>query len=527
MNRATVDPSVRLKASLHGPLVQPLLVDGVLEGGGALGAAYAGSLRALHDNGIWFARIAGNSAGAITAAMIAVGFTAPEIQWLSSAFPGASAAPPSLSALGIRSPISFADFLDLPRLNSISQSSKRKTLLWQALKGSIIDEIGKLNVPVPIQSDVVNASFNAIMADGFLGNGIRLLPGEGAEATLKTVIDTTLSPLPDRQLKVRDFLPNTEALRTAFADTIWDAIGRNDPLLLLMTNLIHEGSLFEGNVFLHTLRRLFGQKVYREPNATVLFKDLKIPLAIIAANIETGTMIVYNSKDHPNMEVAEAVRQSMSVPFVFQPRGRKGQMVDGGLFSNFPVWLYTAGGDRYWNQNVVDANRIKIGISLNDKLPAKNQWNTKPARFRTPVDTLEVVKPLLVEKMVEIGVSRNVAEAKITWALFGALENAVSQPGVALLKQAVEVMFNGLMNTEESVRQVTTGGLMNGRRYVDISIPLLGYSAADFFINEDEGAALSMWDRAWHATIESLTEAKTKGFFPPAMQLQNTQTPFN
>src|SRR5687767_9272238 len=89
------------------PLVPPRLavnrnatVDGVFQGGGALGAAYAGALRVLHDQGIWFARVAGNSAGAITAAMVAVGFTQPEIEWLSSAF-GNAAAPRSLTNAGI------------------------------------------------------------------------------------------------------------------------------------------------------------------------------------------------------------------------------------------------------------------------------------------------------------------------------------------------------------------------------------------------------------------------------------------
>jgi predicted acylesterase/phospholipase RssA len=86
-----------------------LLVDGVFEGGGALGTAYLGGLRALHDNDIWFKRVAGNSAGAITAAMIAVGFTAPEIEWLSSAFRSSPRVPPSLAAVGITKPIAYSE----------------------------------------------------------------------------------------------------------------------------------------------------------------------------------------------------------------------------------------------------------------------------------------------------------------------------------------------------------------------------------------------------------------------------------
>ena len=42
-------------------------------------------------------------------------------------------------------------------------------------------------------------------------------------------------------------------------------------------------------------------------------------------------------------EVAEAVRLSMSIPFFFNP-GKLGEstIVDGGILSNFPLWIYDA-----------------------------------------------------------------------------------------------------------------------------------------------------------------------------------------
>src|SRR5690349_22269497 len=48
---------------------------GVFEGGGAKGAAYGPALRAFRDEGCWFKSVAGASAGAITAALVAAGFT--------------------------------------------------------------------------------------------------------------------------------------------------------------------------------------------------------------------------------------------------------------------------------------------------------------------------------------------------------------------------------------------------------------------------------------------------------------------
>jgi len=53
---------------------------GVFEGGGAKGVAYAGALSAMAESQCWFEAVAGASAGAITAALIAAGLAPDEIQ---------------------------------------------------------------------------------------------------------------------------------------------------------------------------------------------------------------------------------------------------------------------------------------------------------------------------------------------------------------------------------------------------------------------------------------------------------------
>lgn len=55
------------------------LVCGVFKGGGAKGLVYCSALHELRARGIWFASVAGSSAGAITATMIAAGHTPPTI----------------------------------------------------------------------------------------------------------------------------------------------------------------------------------------------------------------------------------------------------------------------------------------------------------------------------------------------------------------------------------------------------------------------------------------------------------------
>ena len=45
--------------------------------------------------------------------------------------------------------------------------------------------------------------------------------------------------------------------------------------------------------------------------------------------------------DPDELEIATAVRMSMSIPVFFKPVTMDGhEIVDGGLLSNFPIWLF-------------------------------------------------------------------------------------------------------------------------------------------------------------------------------------------
>ncbi len=56
------------------------VVNGVFEGGGAKGLVYVGALRACEDRHLTFGAVAGSSAGAITAMLVACGYTADEVE---------------------------------------------------------------------------------------------------------------------------------------------------------------------------------------------------------------------------------------------------------------------------------------------------------------------------------------------------------------------------------------------------------------------------------------------------------------
>jgi NTE family protein len=90
------------------------------------------------------------------------------------------------------------------------------------------------------------------------------------------------------------------------------------------------------------------------------FGDLpKEKLRIIASDVSAGKMLILpddldsfeiNPQKFP---IARAVRMSSSIPYFFQPflldqAGQPHYIVDGGMLSNFPVWLFDAKGIPRW-----------------------------------------------------------------------------------------------------------------------------------------------------------------------------------
>lgn len=79
------------------------------------------------------------------------------------------------------------------------------------------------------------------------------------------------------------------------------------------------------------------------------------PLRVIASDLTDHAMLVLPQDatklgiDPDELPVAEAVRMSMSIPVFFDPAiqtnredGRKHMIVDGGMLSNYPLWLFDA-----------------------------------------------------------------------------------------------------------------------------------------------------------------------------------------
>jgi len=92
-----------------------------------------------------------------------------------------------------------------------------------------------------------------------------------------------------------------------------------------MTKLqIPDGGFFKIDAFQRFLSKNLRAKT---------FEELKIPLRVVATNLDKGSSIVFSSG-----KLLEPVVASCSVPVLFSPKIIDGvRYVDGGVFKNFPV----------------------------------------------------------------------------------------------------------------------------------------------------------------------------------------------
>jgi NTE family protein len=220
MNQAVIDPQ------------RP--VDLVFEGGGVKGIGLAGAYRALWDHGYRSSCVAGTSAGAITAALVAAGYTGPELE--------------------------------------------------EIVLGGMLSSLSKFEDP-----------------------------------------------------------------------TLLDHFGVPGQLLqFLLSRGIHSGKYFLG--WIRELLAAKGKTKFGDLRSTVESGDNQnraYSLQVVASDLSARRMLILprdagHIGERPDeLEVALAVRMSMSIPVFFNPvrkRGRGGRhvIVDGGLLSNYPIGLFDA-----------------------------------------------------------------------------------------------------------------------------------------------------------------------------------------
>ena len=169
-----------------------------------------------------------------------------------------------------------------------------------------------------------------------------------------------------------------------FKDPTWQ---NRIPLVGGLLSVLMTQGLYRGDYFHELMRH------YLEAKGVRTFKDLRheeqtddlryqYKVQVIASDISGRQLLVLPRDaaklgvDPDSLDVAQAVRMSMSIPVFFEPvriRNRQDRshhvIVDGGMLSNFPVWLFDSDGNPEWPTFGLKLVEPDPRTSIADRLP--------------------------------------------------------------------------------------------------------------------------------------------------------------
>ena len=288
------------------------LFDVVFEGGGAKGVAFAGALAVFFAQGHKFRRLIGTSAGAITAALLAAGYTPDEL----------------LAVIDERQngKSRFAGFLDRPQAADFTEKEIAGSETVQALHA----------IHVPLIADRV-----------LLGLLLRV------------------------------------------------------PLYAQLFCFTECGGLFAGANFTQWLEaKLAAKGVKAGDTLATMFAAKGVDLSVVASDTTGGEMLVLNHRTAPGLPVAQAVRMSMTIPFIWKEvvwreewglyQGRvktNNVIVDGGVLSSFPIGLIDRSAPEIMGDT--DPNgALNLGLLLDEEIAVAEAPSPRPP---TPLGQLRAV----------------------------------------------------------------------------------------------------------------------------------------
>lgn len=401
-----------------------------MEGGGGKGFAYLGAIDAFNSIPGWnWNRIqgfSGSSAGAITAMLLSIGFTTekqiktfmtekirPETffepanpRYIPS--PGGYIRAPSIpGTLDIGTAILRVAtiFLLIQMIGSRNIYVETKTITLDIINKIIKDINNHFN---SLKKEMISALIKIIKIVLF---PIDIIVPKSVWDRLESLADEIrLKPLPEIEVaKEKDVLQKvldasieqlTKSLRQLEKEP-------NSSLILVLSYLpqalgylYSDMGLFHGkkarDVFDEAIANAMGQS---RANTTFQehFKRFGKKLVITGSNLTIGRTILFSCDETPNFPVADAVRISMSLPFIFKPyviEEKKegyppcGLYVDGGVFNNSPLHAFD---DEIWDQ-LEEAQRNSfslplskaIGLRLEFESPYKLPVRYSPLNFYYP-----------------------------------------------------------------------------------------------------------------------------------------------
>ena len=251
-------------------------------GGGAKGVVHVGALKSLEEREVALKGVAGTSAGAIVAALVAAGFCADDL----------------IDAASGRT--------ILERLSEIDPKVSRATDLF-GKAGWFRVRVFRFLLRLPVPFPVLVATFWAI-------------------------------PLV-LALLIAWLVPKHVLWWTVGA---WAATGAG--LWLFYRQVV--GGLADVRSFRNALAELLRCQLFpNEPDRVVCMGDFgrdgRPELKIVSANLSLRALHLFSADRTPDTPVADAVAASICLPVIFRPWTINGELhVDGGIVSNLPAWPF-------------------------------------------------------------------------------------------------------------------------------------------------------------------------------------------
>lgn len=226
------------------------------------------------------------------------------------------------------------------------------------------------------------------------GYEFECLAGTSAGAIVAALLAVGYSA---RELKsIIENLPYRKMKDTSRIDRFW-AFGQ-------LMSIVFEYGIYEGRYFeewLHNLLKAQGKTRFGDlKDEMQTDPKYQYKLQVIAADLTDRRLLVLprdlaDFVAEPDLfPISKAVRMSMSIPIFFEPvqlKDRKGVthiIVDGGVLSNYPVWLLDDGTcDPPWPTfgfKLVEQDQRKL--SEPERNPIRNTWNYLNALAGTLLD---------------------------------------------------------------------------------------------------------------------------------------------
>jgi NTE family protein len=142
---------------------------------------------------------------------------------------------------------------------------------------------------------------------------------------------------------------------------------------------------------------LHGNKLYEllKLYFDIKFKDISKDLNIVATDLTNGKEVIFNKINTPEVYLYDAIRSSMSIPFVFAiHKIEKTQYIDGFIFNNSPMDFFkdskklTIGVKMDWDYKYTDStdNMIELANRVFSMMILQNQKENETKR-----DNLKII----------------------------------------------------------------------------------------------------------------------------------------